>query len=134
METKLKEIRDYLYFLQGDFESITTNEDLMYQSIRVYQRVRALLNIYQQMVEQNRLFDEDYLKKYLGRQVMTNEELTKEIAKRLNEIRELYLKEYPQGDYMSLTIWKDSILFHNSRWDEDRNFPIFYDEYFREEE
>ena len=65
MEKKLKEIRDYLYFLQGDFESITTNEDLMYQSIRVSQRVRALLNIYQQMVEQNRLFDEDYLKKYL---------------------------------------------------------------------
>ena len=65
METKLKEIRDYLYFLQGDFESITTDEELMYQSIRVRQRVRALLNIYQQMVEQNRLFDEDYLKKYL---------------------------------------------------------------------
>lgn len=65
METKLKEIRDYLYFLQGDFESITTNEELMYQSIRVSQRVRALLNIYQQIVEQNRLFDEDYLKKYL---------------------------------------------------------------------
>ena len=65
METKLKDIRDYLYFLQGDFESITTDEELMYQSIRVSQRVRALLNIYQQMVEQNRLFDEDYLKKYL---------------------------------------------------------------------
>ena len=65
METKLKDIRDYLYMLQGDFESITTNEDLMYQSIRVSQKVRALLNIYQQMVEQNRLFDEDYLKKYL---------------------------------------------------------------------
>lgn len=65
METKLKDIRDYLYMLQGDFESIATNEELMYQSIRVSQRVRALLNIYQQMVEQNRLFDEDYLKKYL---------------------------------------------------------------------
>lgn len=65
METKLKDIRDYLYMLQGDFESITINEELMYQSIRVSQRVRALLNIYQQMVEQNRLFDEDYLKKYL---------------------------------------------------------------------
>ena len=65
METKLKDIRDYLYMLQGDFESVTTNEELMYQSIRVSQRVRALLNIYQQMVEQNRLFDEDYLKKYL---------------------------------------------------------------------
>ena len=65
METKLKDIRDYLYMLQGDFESITTNEELMYQSIRISQRVRALLNIYQQMLEQNRLFDEDYLKKYL---------------------------------------------------------------------
>ena len=65
METKLKDIRDYLYMLQGDFESITTNEELMYQSIRVSQRVRALLNIYQQMVEENRLFDDDYLKKYL---------------------------------------------------------------------
>ena len=65
METKLKDIRDYLYMLQGDFESITTDEELMYQSIRVSQRVRALLNIYQQMLEQNRLFDEDYLKKYL---------------------------------------------------------------------
>ena len=65
METKLKDIRDYLYMLQGDFESITTDEELMYQSIRVSQRVRALLNIYQQMVEQSRLFDEDYLKKYL---------------------------------------------------------------------
>ena len=65
METKLKDIRAYLYMLQGDFESITTDEELMYQSIRVSQRVRALLNIYQQMVEQNRLFDEDYLKKYL---------------------------------------------------------------------
>ena len=51
--------------LQGDFESITTNEELMYQSIRVSQRVRTLLNIYQQMVEQGRVFDEDYLKKYL---------------------------------------------------------------------
>ena len=65
METKLKDIRDYLYMLQGDFESITTDEELMYQSIRVSQRVRALLNIYQQMVEQARLFDEEYLKKYL---------------------------------------------------------------------
>ena len=65
METKLKDIRDYLYMLQGDFESITTDEELMYQSIRVSQRVRALLNIYQQMVENDRIFDEDYLKKYL---------------------------------------------------------------------
>lgn len=65
METKLKDIRDYLYALQGDFENTTNDENLMYQSIRVNQRVRALLNIYQQMVENDRIFDEDYLKKYL---------------------------------------------------------------------
>ena len=65
METKLKDIRDYLYFLQGDFESITTNDELMYQSIRVSQRVRKLLYIYQQMVENESIYDEDYLKKYL---------------------------------------------------------------------
>ena len=62
------------------------------------------------------------------------DKLTKEIAKRLKEIRELYLKEYPQGDYMSLTIWKDCISFYNSRWDDDINFPICYSEWFIEKE
>ena len=62
------------------------------------------------------------------------DKLTKEIAKRLNEIRELYMKEYPQGDYMSLTIWKDCILFNNSYYDEDVNLPIDYSEYFIEKE
>ena len=65
MDTRLKDIRDYLYMLQGEFESITKNEVLIDQSIRVSQRVRALLNIYQQMVEQDCIFYEDYLKKYL---------------------------------------------------------------------
>ena len=62
------------------------------------------------------------------------DKLTKEIAKRVKEIRELYLREYPQGDYMSLTIWKDCFSFHNSRWDEDVNLPIEYSEYFIEKE
>lgn len=62
------------------------------------------------------------------------DKLTKKIAKRLKEIRELYLKEYPQGDYMSLTIWKDSIDFNNSRWDYDIDFPIDYSEWFIEKE
>ena len=60
--------------------------------------------------------------------------LTKKIAKKLSEIRELYLKEYPQGDYMSLTIWKDCILFNNSYYDEDVNLPIDYSEYLIETE
>lgn len=62
------------------------------------------------------------------------DKLTKEIAKRLNEIRELYLKEYPQGDYLSLTIWKDCISFYNSHFDDDINFPIEYSEWFSEKE
>lgn len=62
------------------------------------------------------------------------DKLTKEIAKRVNEIRELYLKEYPQGDYLIITIFKNYIKFNNSYWDESRNFPILYDEYFREKE
>ena len=62
------------------------------------------------------------------------DKLTKEIAKRLNEIRELYLKEYPQGDYLVLTIFKNSIGFNNSYWDEDARLPIEYNENFREKE
>lgn len=62
------------------------------------------------------------------------DKLTKEIAKRLKEIRELYLKEYPQGDYMSLTILKNCIKFNNSYWDEDANLPIMYKKIFREKE
>ena len=62
------------------------------------------------------------------------DKLTKEIAKRLKEIRELYLKEYPQGDYMSLTILKNCIKFNNSYWDEDAHLPIEYKENFREKE
>ena len=62
------------------------------------------------------------------------DKLTKEIAKRLNEIRELYLKEYPQGDYLVLAILKNRIGFNNSYWDYDNNFPIDYNENFREKE
>ena len=65
METRLKEIRDYLYSLQIVVETMASNEQLKDQSVRVYQRIRALLNIYQQMAEEDRTFDEDYLKKYL---------------------------------------------------------------------
>lgn len=64
-KTKLKEIRDYLYELEYEFELLEPNERLTEQAIQVYQKTRALLNIYQQIVENGRLFDEDYLKKYL---------------------------------------------------------------------
>ena len=62
------------------------------------------------------------------------DKLTKEIAKRLNEIRELYLKEYPQGDYLVLAILKNRIGFNNSYWGEDARLPIEYNENFKEKE
>ena len=62
------------------------------------------------------------------------DKLTKEIAKMVKEIRELYLKEYQQGDYLVLTIFKNSIKFNNSYWDEDVNLPIDYYEDFEEKE
>ena len=65
METRLKDIRDYLYTLQDYVENNTDNRKLRYQSYQLCQRIRTLLNIYQQSVEQGVLFDEDYLKKYL---------------------------------------------------------------------
>lgn len=65
METKLKDIRDYLYTLQDYVENNTDNKKIRYQSYQLCQRIRTLLNIYQQSVEQGVLFDEDYLKKYL---------------------------------------------------------------------
>ena len=45
---------------------------------------------------------------------MTREELTREIAKRLKDIRKLYYSVYPEGNRLEMTIRKDSIDFHNS--------------------
>ncbi len=65
---------------------------------------------------------------------MTKEELIQEIADKVNEIRELYLKEYPQGDYLTITIWKNGISFNNTYYDEDSDFPIDYSEYIETKE
>lgn len=57
---------------------------------------------------------------------MTRGELTLEIAKRVNEIRKLYYSVYPEGNRLDMTIRKDSIDFHNSYYEEDKNFRIDY--------
>ena len=58
---------------------------------------------------------------------MTREELTNEIYKRLVEIKELYTKEYPQGNYLSLAYFDGTIMFNNQHWNEDKEYPIeFY--------
>ena len=61
---------------------------------------------------------------------MTNEELTKEIAKRIKDIRELYYSEYPYGDYLDINFKKDSVSFNNECWEDgvDEDFPIDYNE------
>lgn len=57
---------------------------------------------------------------------MTNKELENELAKKIQEIKDLYYKEYPNGDYMTFVIFKDTIGFHNRYQDEDSSYPINY--------
>ena len=59
---------------------------------------------------------------------MEKKELVQEIAKKLNEIKDLYYEVYPEGDYLSLFIGKESISFNNESWEggEDENYPINY--------
>lgn len=54
----LKWIRDYLYELQFEYEQ---EENYNEQSIRVNQKARALLDIYDQILN-GRVFDEEYLR------------------------------------------------------------------------
>lgn len=58
---------------------------------------------------------------------MTREELTKEIAKRVKDIRNLYYSVYPEGDTvhttLHITFSKDVIEIYHG---EDKNYPIDY--------
>ena len=51
---------------------------------------------------------------------MNRKQLEREIAKKLKEIKKLYYEAYPEGDYLSLCIFRDSIEFHNNRFDENK--------------
>ena len=62
--TEIKQIIDRLYAIECEYEE---KENYNEQSIRVGQRIRALLNIYAQIIYEDRVFEEDYLKGYLGR-------------------------------------------------------------------
>ena len=61
---------------------------------------------------------------------MTREELIKEIAKRIKEIRELYYSAYPKGDYLTMYFEKNIVSFNNQQWEggEDEKYPIDYHE------
>ena len=64
IQSNIKKFRRYLYDSQWDFEDTKPEERNLDQSIRLNQRVRALLDLYEQSLE-GRVFDEDYLKQYL---------------------------------------------------------------------
>lgn len=57
---------------------------------------------------------------------MTKEELKKEIAKKIKELKDMYYKAYPNGNYLTIGIFKDSMQFNNQFWDDDIEFPIDY--------
>lgn len=60
---------------------------------------------------------------------MTREELTREIAKRVKDISELYYSIYPEGDYLIVCFRRESIVaFNNKNWKggKDENYPIDY--------
>lgn len=61
---------------------------------------------------------------------MTNEELMKEIAKRVKDIRNLYYSVYPEGDYMDISFRKETVSFNNDCWEggDDEDFLIDYHE------
>lgn len=61
---------------------------------------------------------------------MTREELQKEIAKRVKDIRKLYYEEYPEGDYLIMHFEKNIVSFNNRHWEggEDEKYPIDYHE------
>ncbi len=58
---------------------------------------------------------------------MTNEELMKEIAKRVKDIRELYYSVYPEGNYLIMRFEKNMVGFSNREW-EGGKYPIDYHE------
>ena len=57
---------------------------------------------------------------------LTNKEVSVLIAELLMEVRDLYYKEYPDGDYFNVVFYKESIKFNNSFYDEDEKYPIDY--------
>ena len=64
VQSNIKMFRSYLYNKQWEYEDTKPEERNLDQSIRLSQRVRALLDLYEQSLE-GRVFDEDYLKQYL---------------------------------------------------------------------
>ena len=60
--TEIKQMIDRLYTIECEYEE---KENYNEQAIRIRQRISALLNIYAQIIYEDRVFDENYLKRYI---------------------------------------------------------------------
>lgn len=64
VQNNIKDFRTYLYNSQWNYEDTKPEEKNLDQAIRISQRARTLLDLYNQVLE-GRVFDEGYLKNYL---------------------------------------------------------------------
>lgn len=64
VQNNIKDFRTYLYNSQWAYEDTKPEEKNLDQTIRISQRVRTLLDLYEQSLE-GTVFYEDYLKQYL---------------------------------------------------------------------
>ena len=64
VQNNIKDFRTYLYNKQWEYEDTNPEQKNLDQAIRLSQRVRTLLDLYEQSLE-GTVFYEDYLKQYL---------------------------------------------------------------------
>ena len=64
VQSNIKRFRSYLFNKQWEYEDTSPENKNLDQAIRLSQRARLLLDLYEQSLE-GRVFDEDYLKQYL---------------------------------------------------------------------
>ena len=68
---------------------------------------------------------------------MNKVECEQQIKEKLLEIKDIYTQYNPKGDYLTLTVFDDSLHFWNKYYDEegpDAENPINYWEFFGEED
>ena len=67
------QVKETLFKFQWDKEKLSKdNQELVDQTVRIEQRLTSLLNIYKQMMVDDRVFDEGYLEQYLGNRYSWN--------------------------------------------------------------
>lgn len=62
---------------------------------------------------------------------MNRKQLEREIVKKLKEIKKLYYEAYPEGDYLALCFFRNTLSFNNKYFYEDKEYPIRYYKFVR---